>query len=297
MIATVIGSNGYLGKHLCAFLMEKGWSVFGYDTSDFPIGQISKYQSIDISKKPQIDKIDIKVDFIFYLSGLTGTLTGYDQYENFIDINEKGLLHLLDLIRWSKSEARIIFPSTRLVYKGVINKPLDENAEKEFKTIYALNKWFGEQVIQQYNKYFNVKFNIFRICVPFGNLYSNEYSFGTVGAFIKKASSTENIILYGKGDQKRTFTHVEDICIQIYNAILHPQSENSILNINGETFSISEVANLIAKKYGTLVEYREWPDLDLKIESGDTIFNSTKIQTLIQKPLLHSINKWILNLK
>lgn len=297
MKAAVIGCNGYLGKHLSAFLIEKGWFIYGYDTSELPMIFISKYQSIDISQKEQLNKIEMDIDYIFYFSGITGTLDGYDKYESYIDINEKGLLNLLDKIRKSKSKARMIFPSTRLVYKGITDEELDENAENEFKTIYALNKWFGEQVIQQYGNYFNLKYNIFRICVPYGNLFSNEYSYGTVGFFLSKAAANKNIVLFGTGDQKRTFTHVEDICLQIYNAVLIPNTKNRIFNIAGETFSLAQIATQIAAKYNTQIEYVDWPELDKKLESGDTIFDGTQILSITKKPLKNSFSHWLFNLK
>ena len=236
------------------------------------------------------------IDYIFFFSGITGTLNGYDKYESYIDVNEKGLLNLLNQIRILKSKARLIFPSTRLIYKGIKDTELDENAEKEFKTIYALNKWFGEQAIIQYSNYFNLKFNIFRICIPYGNLFSDEYSYGTVGFFLKKASSNENIILYGIGDQKRTFTHVEDICLQIYNTILTSHSQNRIFNIAGETFSLAQIANQIAAKYNIQVEYTEWPEMDKKLESGDTIFDGKQILSLTKKPLKNTFYDWLFNL-
>lgn len=296
MKAIVIGCNGYIGRHLCAFLIDKGWSIFGFDISESSLIPITKYQTLDITQKDQLEKIDMELDFIFYFSGITGTLNGYDKYETYIDINEKGLINLLSQIRQSKSEARIIFPSTRLVYKGIKNKELDENAEKEFKTIYALNKWFGEQVIQQYSNYFNLKYTIFRICVPYGNIFANEYSYGTIGFFLNKAMSNENIVLFGTGQQKRTFTHIEDICLQIYYSIMNPLSENRIFNIAGESFSLDEIAHRISTKYHTGIEYQVWPELDKQLESGDTIFDASQIQLLIQMPLKNKFDNWLISL-
>lgn len=297
MKAIVIGSNGYLGKHLSAFLIEKGWFIYGFDMSTSSLIPISKYQTIDISKKNQLNKVDLtSIDYLFYFSGLTGTLNSFDKYESYIDINEKGLLHLLDKIRFSKSKLRIIFPSSRLIYKGVKNTELGESAEKEFKTIYALNKWFGEQAIQHYNNYFNLNYNIFRICIPYGNLFTKAYSYGTVGFFLGKALSNENIVLYGTGEQKRTFTHVEDICLQIYNSIQNPESINRIFNIAGESFSLFEVAMKIAKKYDVKVLHQKWPELDRKLESGDTIFNAEQIKKLTVEPLKNTFDDWLLTL-
>src|SRR5674476_157840 len=92
--ATVIGCNGYIGKHISSFLIDKGWNVFGYDKSEKPLVPIKKYLPIDLLEKAQVNKIETNVDFIFYFSGITGTVNGYEDYETYIKINEIGLLHL-----------------------------------------------------------------------------------------------------------------------------------------------------------------------------------------------------------
>jgi UDP-glucose 4-epimerase len=292
MKASFIGCNGYIGRHLSAFLIEKGWLINGYDVEDHSKTQLSSYIPLNLEDKKQIGKIDTSVDFIFYFSGITGTIKGFENFEQYIDINEKGLLYVLDLMRSSKSQARIIFPSSRLVYKGVKNKKLKEDAKKEFKTIYSLNKWFGEQVIQQYNIYFGLNYNIFRICVPYGNVFDDGYSYGTIGFFLNKAKVKEDIILFGDGKQKRTFTHVQDICLQIFQTIEHESSINTIFNIDGETFSLNEIAGKIAKKFNINVRYKDWDYLDKKLETGDTIFDGEKINMFSNK-LKITFNQWL----
>jgi UDP-glucose 4-epimerase len=293
MKAAVIGCNGYIGKHLALFLQDQGWEVHGYGKRPSFDLNISNYTSLDIQKRSDLDRFDTQVDHIFYFSGITGTSAAYNAYENYIDVNEKGLLHILDKVRSADHKPRIIFPSSRLVYKGVTDVPLPENAEKEFKTIYALNKWFGEQVLQQYGNYFDIPFSIFRICVPYGNLFTDSYSYGTIGFFLNRAKTGEPITLFGDGGQKRTFTHVEDICLQIYHALNKPASVNNILNISGETFSLKEVAEQIAGKYKVAVNFKDWPPMDAKLESGDTIFDGSRISQLIQKPLKNSFQSWL----
>ena len=297
MKAAIIGCNGYIGRHLCFFLLGKGWIVNGYDKEEYPFINLTNYSCLDLSNKNQICKLETEVDFIFYFSGITGTFKGYDDFVQYIDVNEKGLLFVLDKMRHSKSKARIIFPSTRLIYKGAKNMSLGEDAEKEFKTIYALNKWFGEQVIQQYNNYFGINYNIFRIGLPYGNIFDDSYSYGTVGFFLRKAKTKENIVLFGTGDQKRTFTHVEDICFQIYHSIIQSSSINQILNIEGETFSLKKIAKLISDKYNIIVKYREWPEMDKKLETGDTIFDATRINQIIKNPLKNNFKRWLISLK
>ena len=293
MRAVVIGCNGYLGKHLSSILIQNNWTVIGYDKDHSPLLSLSEYHKLDLGDKSQISNLRTDVDYIFYFSGITGTSKAYDSYEQFIDINEKGLMHVLDLMRTSETTARIIFPSTRLVYKGNKDIELVEEAEKEFKTIYALNKWFGEQTIQQYGNYYGIKYTIFRICIPYGNELSSEYSYGTVGFFMTRALEKKNIILFGTGEQKRSFTYVGDICKQIYKTILNPLSENDIFNISGETYSLLEVAKFIAVKFDVNVENTEWPELEKTMESGDTIFNSQKISNLIGSTITENFSSWL----
>lgn len=81
-----------------------------------------------------------------------------------MDVNEKGLLHLLNHIRLSPYRPKIIFPSTRLVYQGA-DKALTEEAKKETKTIYAVNKLACEGYLYAYRQSFDIPYTIFRICI------------------------------------------------------------------------------------------------------------------------------------
>ena len=53
---------------------------------------------------------------------------------------------------------------------------------------------------------------------------------------------------------------------------------NDVFNIGGEDYSLKEMALLISKTYDVDIEYIEYPEIALKIESGDTVFDDTKLQ-------------------
>lgn len=274
----VIGSKGYIGKHLVWYLSKMGITPDCYDIAK---DSSEHYSQVDLTDKESVAKINLNVDYIFMFAGLTGTWAGFDKYVPFVDINEIGLLNLLDAIRKSDYRPKIIFPSSRLVYKGV-DKPLKEDDEKDAKTIYAVNKLACEHYLDIYHQCFGIPYTIFRICVPYGNLLANDYSFGTVGFFIRMASAGKDITLYGGGTIKRTFTSMEDLCFQIINGGFAKESNANIYNVGGETYSLHDAASIIAKKYGVDVKAVEWPDKDLKIESGDTYFDDSKIQALLK---------------
>lgn len=275
--SAIIGANGYIGKHLAFYLQQMGMIVMCYDIQD---EERDNYKKVDLTNKESVKDIDLDVDYIFMFAGLTGTYAGFDKYETYVSINEIGLLNLLNAIRNSKHKPKIIFPSTRLIYKGV-DKALKEEDEKETKTLYAINKLACEGILYAYKQSFDIPYTIFRICIPYGNLLSTDYSYGTVGFFIKQAKAGKDITLYGGGAIKRTFTHMEDLCYQIVQGAMKEESNGEIYNIGGQMLSLKEAAEIIASKFGTNVVAVEWPERDLRIESDHTYFDDTKIRSLL----------------
>lgn len=276
----VIGANGYIGKHIVSYL-QRHYDV-NVDSYDIVAEcDLSNYHKVDLTDKESIKVLNLDVDYIFMFAGLTGTYNGFNEYQKFISINELGLLNLLDAIKNSEYRPKIIFPSTRLVYKGV-DKFLKEDDLKECKTIYAANKLACEGYLQAYHDSFDIPYTIFRICLPYGNLLSTDYSFGTVGFFIRQAKAGKDITLYGGGNIKRTFTHMEDLCYQIIEGSFHHESNGQTYNVGGETLSLHDAAEIIAAKYGTKVTEIPWPERDLRIESSHTYFDDTKIRSLLR---------------
>ena len=291
--ALIFGSNGYLARNLASVLLKENFSLQLSDIQDTSFDNHSFYKKIDITDNHQLSTLDFNVDYVFIFSGLTGTTIGFEKYKEFISVNEIGTTNILNQIRITQSKARVIFPSSRLVYKGIKDTPLKEESEKESKTVYALNKLYGENILNIYSNVFGIDYTIFRICVPYGNLIDSNYSYGTVGNFLKVAQAGENLKIYGDGASKRTFSHISDITGIISKTIKHNDSINEIYNIGGDTYSIKDAATLIAEKYNTGIEYIPWPQKDLKIESGDTIFNSDKVDKLLDYKYQYDFKDWI----
>ena len=291
--AIVIGANSYIARNLLYILKSKkpDCEIKLYDYADTHIDGEKNYKSIRILQQESVAHIDMDCDVIFMFVGKTGSADGFDNYRTFIDVNECGLLNLLNEYRKQNSHAKIIFPSTRLVYKGD-DKPLREDAQKELKTVYAINKFACEQYLELYNKIYNVTYCIFRICIPYGTLIPNASSYGTIGFMIDNAVKGKNISLYGNGSVRRTFTHIEDVCDNLISGAFSDKCLNDVYNIGGEDMSLWEVAKLIAKKYGVQINCVEYPDLAMKIETGDTVFDASKLKK-VGIFATHKFKNWI----
>ena len=291
--AAIIGAKGFIGRHLTWYLQtKKGITTECYDVLNI---NEDNYHQVDMTDKASVARINLDVDYIFFMAGITGTKIGFNNYERFVYGNEIALLNLLNAIKESDYRPHIIFPSSRLVYKGV-DKALKEDDEKHAKTIYALKKLACENYLKVSGNRFDIPYTIFRIGVPYGNLLDNNYSFGTIGFFLKMATENKNITLYGDGMYKRTFTHMEDLCYQMIEGCFQSEARNEIYNIGGETLSLHEVAHIISEKYNVSVKSIPWPQEDLLIESGHTYFNDEKIQRLLNGYQYHNIQMILQNL-
>jgi len=290
----ILGANGYIGRHLTHFLSQAGHTIIPTDVQEASVDRAENYQKLDITDIENVNKLDFNVDYIFVFAGLTGTKVGFDQYQNYLKVNEVGLLNILEHRKNTGGHAKIIFPSTRLVYKGNKNQLSKETAEKEAKTIYAQNKLACEGYLSMYANFFDIDYTIYRICVPYGNVFDQNYSYGTIGFFLSRAMKDENITLYGEGEPKRTFSHVEDICQLIINSIHLPETINETFNIgSNDNRDLLSVAQQIARKYEVGVDFVAWPDAARRLESGDTMFDGSKLQNLLNYNYKHHINDWI----
>lgn len=288
-----IGSNGYLGRHLAHFLQIAGFENSNYDIQPQAKTGVENYTSFDITDKHSFSQLNPETDFIFLFAGLSGTAEGFSRHEDYIKINEIGLLNLLTWVRESGCRARVIFPSTRLVYRGKKDQLLKEDDPKETRTIYAVNKLAAENLLWMYQNAFGVDYTIFRICVPYGNLFDNRFSYGTIGFFLDKAQKQEDIVLFGDGSIRRTFTHAEDICRIIISAVQVKSTKNEIFNIGGENLSLLNAATLVANKYKVKVNFADWPEMALKLETGDTVFDDEKLRISGFANYINRLKDWV----
>ena len=294
MKISIIGANSFIARNLIYYIKQnfKDYVLNLYDYNPSQADNEPNYKQINILDINSVKNIDFDSDIIYVFAGKTGTLKGFSEYETYIDVNEKGLLNILTEYKNQNSKGKIVFPSSRLVYKGQ-DKPLKEDDENEFKTVYAINKFACEQYLKIYNRMYDIRYVIFRVCVPYGSMIPNVSSYGTAEFMMKKALSGENITLYGQGEVRRTLTNIQDLCAVLLKGALSEKCLNDVFNIGGEDYSLKEMAQEIAKKYNIQTEYTPWPDDALKIESGSTVFNSKKLDSAINCAYTHTFKDWI----
>ena len=269
MKVALFGSNGYLGTQLAYDFSRRGAEVREFDVPECDVTESSFWNGFEPAD----------YDVILFFAGKTGTEKSFVEADSFCAVNELGLLGLLKRLTSLGTKApRVIFPSSRLVYRGT-EDALKEDAPKEAKTVYAANKLACEYLLQAYHVRYGLPYSVVRICVPYGSLVSSDYSYGTIGFFMKQAEKGGPITLYGDGKIRRTFTYVGDISEAVYR--LSQSDATGAFNIGGATYSLGEVAQMIAKRKGVEVSFVPWPDLAHLLESGSTFFDAAKLAAAV----------------
>lgn len=278
----IFGASGYLGRHLYLHLALSGISVVGSDRGAKPDYFEGEWWTLDTTDSSSWEKVDLtQFDALYFFAGLTGTLAAFEDPAPYLLSNELSLLLFLKAYVSQSAKGRIVFPSTRLVYQGQQGIALREDAPKDFKTVYAVNKLACEMYLQLWGAQYDLDFAIARVCVPYGNKLPGAYSYGTVGFFLAKALAGESIVLYGDGSLGRTFTHVDDLSGYLELIGAHPNARQEVFNLPGDNLTLAEAARLIGAKYGVGLSFVPFPEKDLRIESGDTLFDGSKLLNLL----------------
>ena len=143
----VFGGNGYLGCHLSAHLLAKGVLCDVFDVQQTSLGKATKYVRADVTSSEFWNSFDFQVyETIYFFSGLSGPERSFKEAFAYNEINEVGLLNLCrKLAPHGKDAPKIIFPSSRLVYRGGMR--VSEDSPLEARSVYAANKIACENIL------------------------------------------------------------------------------------------------------------------------------------------------------
>ena len=276
----IFGANGYIGRHLTGYLYRRNIDFQLFDIQETSADGISVYSKCDVTDDKWWEAFD-PTDFnvVFFLVGLSGPERSFQIAERYEDVNVRGLLLLMQKVSYlGKKAPKIIFPSSRLVYRG--GGSVTEESPLEARSVYAANKIACESLLSAYYHRYGMPFVALRICVPFGNIVSKEYSYGTLGFFMQQVMSGKPITVYGDGQCTKTYTYIEDLCL-VCHKVMVTAGAIGVYNVGGHDYSLKEVAEMVVKKHGGRIEYVPWPEEALRVEMGNISLNATKLADVI----------------
>lgn len=121
-------------------------------------------------------------------------------------------------------------------------------------------------------------------------------SYGTLDFFLRQARETGQISIYGDGSQRRTVTYIGDLCSILRQAGLQGACVNDVYNVGGEGMSVRELAEHVASATGSTVVGMPWPEAARKIESGSTVFDAGKLDSLLDYQQTMTVERGVMKM-
>ncbi|HEY7789925.1 MAG TPA: UDP-glucuronic acid decarboxylase family protein [Vicinamibacterales bacterium] len=281
----VTGAAGFIGSHLCEFLLDHGHSVIGIDnllTGD--LANIAHLVNRDfLFIKHDVTNyiyIDGPVDYVLHWASPASPI---DYLELPIPTLKVGALGTHKALGLAKAKgARFVLASTSEVYGDPLEHPQKESYWGNVNPIgprgvYDEAKRFAEAMTVAYHRYHGLDAKIVRIFNTYGpRMRVNDGR--AVPTFISQALRNEDITIFGDGSQTRSFTYITDLVGGIY--ALMRSNVNDPVNIgNPREMTIAEIAETIVRMTGSKsrLVHRPLPTDDPKVRQPDI----TRARTLL----------------
>lgn len=274
----VTGGAGFIGSHLCRFLLGEGFRVVCVD--NFLTGDASNIADLKANGNFVLVEHDIiqplnvdgAVDYILHFASPASPA----DYSNLpIQTLKVGAMGTHNALGIAKAKGAVfLLASTSEVYGDPLVHPQPESYWGNVNPIgprgvYDEAKRFAEALVMAYHSYHAMDTKIARIFNTFGpNMRRNDGR--AVPNFITQALADEPITVYGKGSQTRSFCYVADLVDGIYRLML--SKVNEPVNIgNPEEHTVLELAEKIIRLAGSgsKVVFRPLPVDDPKTRCPD----------------------------
>ena len=253
-IAIVTGCAGFIGSHMCDYLLKKNIIVYGID--NLSSGKLKNIKHIK-TKNFKFIKSDIKnlkffskqkkIDYIFHFAGNGELIPSIDNPIKYLKNNTINTAIILDQIVKNKIKLKkFIYAASSTCY-GKNNSKTNENSKISIEHPYALSKYLGEYCLMHWSKIYNIPSVSIRIFNAYGPRSRTNNVYGAViGVFLRQKLSDYPLTIVGDGNQKRDFLYIYDVCDAFYKAT-KIKSKFEIFNLGfGKSKKINSLASLIS---------------------------------------------------
>jgi UDP-glucose 4-epimerase len=278
--AMVTGGAGFIGSHLVDELLRQGLDVVSVD--DYSMGKCENlevarsYQSFkdvkcDVTDRDALHRHFEGVDIVFHNAASKKTVSLKNPVRD-LEVNAKGTFNVLELAR-EFGVKKLIHASTGSVYGEPRYFPQDENHPIDPVSYYGVSKLAGEKYARAFEKLYDMDVTVLRYFHVYGPRQDSSDVGGVVPIFIRRALRNEPPVIFGDGNQQRSFTYVGDVVRANLFVAGRADTKGQVYNCaSGIRITIGQLAEEVLRRLGRdylQIEYGPWAPGDIKVFEVD----------------------------
>jgi UDP-glucose 4-epimerase len=258
----VTGGAGFIGSHLTARLLGRGWRVRILDNFYRPdetrMAELVADDRVeivegDVRYRAVVDRAIHGVDAVVHLAALAINKSVASPSES-LDVNLMGTYHVAESA-CTAGVSRFVFASSASVYGDPKSLPMRETDATDPQTPYCIAKLAGEQLLA----FLGASRGLSWTALRFFNVYgpgqrTDAYYTSVVLTFLRRIARGQAPVIDGDGQQSMDFVHVDDVAHALVLA-LESDVGGAVLNVGtGSSTTIRELAHLMIDHLGVAVE-------------------------------------------
>ena len=276
--AVITGGAGFLGSHLCDYLIERDWEVVAVDSlvtgAEGNVSHLTGHPRFRLVRHDVSKYIEIPgpVDYVLHFASPASPVDYLKLPIQTLKVGALGTHNSLGLALAKK--AQYFLASTSECYGDPQISPQPETYWGHVNPIgprgvYDEAKRYAEAMTMAYHRYHGLDTHIVRIFNTYGpRMRLNDGR--ALPNFVYQALTGQPITVYGDGQQTRSFCYVSDLVAGIYR--LMASNEHEPVNIgNPHEITILEFAQRILAMTGSTVPivFKPLPQDDPKQRQPD----------------------------
>ena len=240
----ITGGLGFIGSNLAAALVAAGAKVRIVDALVAGHGG-DPYNVRDLADRIELHLSDLRdgnvvrhlvrgQDFVFHLAGQVSHGDSMRDPELDLGVNCVSTINLVEACRHECPRAVLVHTSTRQVYGCPQRLPVDETHPTIPVDVNGINKLAAEYYHLLYHRTYDLRSVVLRLTNTYGPRQQiQNHRQGFVGVFLYAAMRGQPLRIFGTGEQRRDFHHVDDVVDALLRAAATEACHGNLYNLGG----------------------------------------------------------------
>jgi nucleoside-diphosphate-sugar epimerase len=270
----ITGIAGFIGSNLAQRLISDGHEVLGIDNLSYGVReQVPSEATLYVKdiRSRDIGPCFEGVEAVFHLAAKNCISDCQADPVETMDINVMGTANILNTSTHA-GVRKFIFAESAALYEGSSIFPTPET-ECAPETFYGVSKLAKHYLAESFQRYRGMKYTALRYFNAYGPRQDYRRTIPPVmSAFIIKLLQGETPIIYGTGERKRDFVHIDDINNFHVQCLTDVRTDGQVFNLgSGQPLSVNVIYGKICELLGVHVEpkYRDALEGEAEITWAD----------------------------